>query len=75
MNLPGTNFGITKFTRNMLFDEKIGAIYLALGSTYFETASESGIYWDMYDMRDGGEIYADGKLIYRNGHMLLDTQP
>ena len=75
----GTNFGITKFTRNMLFDEKIGGtIHLALGSTYFETGgkNESGIHWDMLcDMRDGGEIYADGKLVYRNGHMLLDTQP
>ena len=72
----GTNFGITEFTRNMLFDEKIGGtIHLALGSTYFETGgkNESGIHWDMLcDMRDGGEIYADGKLIYRNGHMLVE---
>ena len=72
----GTNFGIKKFTRNMLFDEKIGGtIHLALGSTYFETGgkNESGIHWDMLcDMRDGGEIYADGKLIYRNGNMLVD---
>ncbi|NLJ25759.1 MAG: aminopeptidase [Firmicutes bacterium] len=72
----GTNFGITKFTRNMLFDEKIGGtIHLALGSTYYETGgkNESGIHWDMLcDMRDGGEIYADGKLIYRNGKMLID---
>lgn len=72
----GTNFGITKFTRNMLFDEKIGGtIHLALGSTYPETGgkNESGIHWDMLcDMRDGGEIYADGQLIYRNGRMLID---
>ncbi|NLA59003.1 MAG: aminopeptidase [Firmicutes bacterium] len=72
----GTNPGITKFTRNMLFDEKIGGtIHLALGNSYFETGGQnkSGIHWDMLcDMRDGGEIYADGRLIYRDGRMLLD---
>ncbi len=72
----GTNPGITKFTRNILFDEKIGGtIHLALGNSYFETGGQnkSGIHWDMLcDMREGGEIYADGKLIYRNGRMLLD---
>ena len=71
----GTNFGITKFTRNMLFDEKIGGtIHLALGSTYPETGgkNQSGIHWDMLcDMRDGGEIYADGQLIYKDGQMLV----
>lgn len=71
-----TNPGITKFTKNMLFDEKMGGtIHLALGNAYPETGGKntSGIHWDMLcDMRDGGEIYADGKLIYRNGEMLVD---
>jgi aminopeptidase len=72
----GTNFGIQKFTRNMLFDEKIGGtVHLALGSSYPESGgkNQSGIHWDMLcDMRQGGEIYADDELIYQGGKFLLD---
>lgn len=71
----GTNFGIDRFTRNMLFDEKIGGtIHLALGAGYPETGSTnvSGIHWDMLcDLRNGGEIYGDGQLIYREGKFLI----
>ena len=52
----GTNYGIPKFTKNMLFDEKLGGtIHLAVGSGYPESGSknESGIHWDMLcDMND-----------------------
>lgn len=72
----GTNFGIQKFTRNMLFDEKIGGtVHLAIGASYPESGgkNQSGIHWDMLcDMRQGGEIYADDELIYRDGKFLLD---
>lgn len=72
----GTNFGIQKFTRNMLFDEKIGGtVHLAIGAGYPESGSKnkSGIHWDMLcDMRQGGEIYADGELIYKDGQFTLD---
>ena len=71
----GTNYNITKFTKNMLFDEKIGGtVHLALGRSYPETGgkNESDIHWDMLcDMREGGEIYADGELIYKNGKFLI----
>jgi aminopeptidase len=71
----GANFGITRHTRNMLFDEKIGGtVHLAVGGGYPETGSknESAIHWDMLcDLRDGGEIYADGQLIYRSGRFQL----
>lgn len=67
----GTNFGITKHTKNMLFDEKIGGtVHLALGGGYPETGSknESAIHWDMLcDLRKDGEIYGDGQLIYKSG--------
>jgi len=67
----GTNFGIQRFTRNILFDEKIGgSIHVALGRGYPETGNtnKSAIHWDMIcDMR-GGEILADGTLIYKDGH-------
>ena len=66
----GTNYGIKKFTKNMLFDEKMGGtIHLALGSGYPETGSEneSAIHWDMLcDMADS-EIMIDGDLFYKNG--------
>ena len=67
----GTNFGIQRFTRNILFDEKIGgSIHVAVGSGYPETGSKnrSSLHWDMIcDMRGGGEILVDGTVIYRDG--------
>ena len=70
----GTNYGIQKFTKNILFDEKIGGtIHIALGAAYPATGSKnnSSIHWDMIcDMRNGGEIYADGELFYKNGKFL-----
>ena len=67
----GTNYGITQFTKNILFDEKIGGtIHLALGFGFPEAGgeNESAIHWDMIcDMRDDGCIYADGELFYERG--------
>ena len=67
----GTNYGITKFTKNMLFDEKMGGtVHMALGNSYPESGGKnrSAIHWDILkDMKKGGEIYADGKLFYKNG--------
>lgn len=71
----GTNYGIQKMTKNILFDEKIGGtIHLAVGQSYLQTGgkNESSVHWDMIsDMTDGGEIVADGEVIYRNGHFLI----
>ena len=71
----GTNNGIQRFTKNILFDEKIGgSFHLAVGAGYPETGSknESAIHWDMIcDMRDGGEIYVDGELFYRSGEFMI----
>lgn len=66
----GTNYGIRRFTKNMLFDEKIGGtIHLAMGSTYPETGgvNESGLHWDMLCDMSAGEITVDGELFYKNG--------
>jgi aminopeptidase len=67
----GTNDQIQRFTRNMLFDEKIGGtIHLALGNGYAVSGSEnkSAIHWDMLcDMREGGQIFIDGELFYDSG--------
>ena len=71
----GTNAAIQKFTRNTLFDEKIGGtIHMALGASPRESGgvNESGIHWDIVnDMRGGGKIYADGKIIYRDGEFAV----
>lgn len=70
----GTNYGIDRFTKNMLFDEKIGGtIHIALGSSYPECGpvNQSLLHWDMLcDMKNGGELYADGQLFYQNGKFL-----
>ncbi|MBE2199204.1 MAG: aminopeptidase [Anaerolinea sp.] len=67
----GTNYGIDRFTRSILFDEKIGGtIHMAVGGGYPETGSknESAVHWDMIcDMRDGGQIWVDDELFYENG--------
>jgi aminopeptidase len=71
----GTNDGIQRFTKNILFDEKIGgSFHMAVGAGYPETGSknESAIHWDMIcDMRDGGEIHVDGELLYRSGEFVV----
>ncbi|MBW2559184.1 MAG: aminopeptidase, partial [Deltaproteobacteria bacterium] len=71
----GMNKGITKFTKNMLFDEKIGGtIHMAVGAAYPETGgkNESSVHWDMLaDMTEGGRIYADDELIYENGEFTI----
>lgn len=62
----GTNRGITKFTRNILFDEKIaGTIHLAIGRAYKECGgiNESAIHWDMIKSMKPGKVIIDGKTL------------
>ncbi len=67
----GTNMQIQRFTRNILFDEKIGGtIHLAVGQSYAETGgrNRSSLHWDMIkDLRRGGEITIDGKPFMKDG--------
>jgi len=71
----GTNYGIQEFSRNILFDEKIGGtVHLALGKAFEEIGgqNDSALHWDMVcDMRQGGEAYADGELIYKDGKFVI----
>ena len=71
----GTNYGIDRFTKSILFDEKIGGtIHMAVGAGYPETGSvnHSTVHWDMIcDMRDGGQIWVDDELFYENGQFLV----
>ena len=70
----GLNDAVGVFTRNILFDEKIGGtMHFALGTAYPETGgtNRSGLHWDMIcDLRSGSEAYADGELVYRDGRFL-----
>lgn len=71
----GTNYQIQQFTRNILFDEKIGGtLHMAVGAGYPETGSKniSGLHWDMIcDLRNGAEVKADGAVVYRNGRFVI----
>jgi aminopeptidase len=71
----GTNFGITRFTKNILFDEKIGGtVHMAVGSGYPETGStnQSAVHWDLIcDLRAGGQVDVDGQPFLRDGHYVV----
>jgi len=67
----GNNYNIKRYINEVLFDEKIGGtIHIALGDSYEESGgkNKSRIHWDIVkDMKKGGKIYIDGKLVYKNG--------
>ncbi|MDO8426222.1 MAG: aminopeptidase [Deltaproteobacteria bacterium] len=71
----GVNYGIQKFTKDILFDEKIGGtVHLAVGRSYEDAGGKniSAIHWDMIkDLRKKGAIYLDGKAIQKNGRFLI----
>jgi aminopeptidase len=72
----GTNNGINTFTKNMLFDEKMGhCIHLALGFAPLpqEVGGKnlSSIHWDLLKDMRSGEIYVDNELIYEKGKFLF----
>jgi len=73
----GCNQNIQRPTKNILFDEKIGGtIHMAIGQSYLQTGGQnhSSIHWDMItDMRNGGEILADGKVFYRDGSFMVES--
>jgi aminopeptidase len=75
----GTNFGITRYTRNTLFDEKIGGtVHFALGAGYPETGNknQSGLHWDMVvDLRQGGYIEIDGAKVNVDGKFIREEWP
>src|SRR6266511_1778689 len=75
----GLNYEIDRFTRDILFDEKIGGtMHFALGSSFKRLGgrNDSGLHWDMIcDLRDEGEVYADGELVWKAGRFLREPQP
>jgi aminopeptidase len=75
----GLNYEIDRFTRNILFDEKIGGtMHLALGMGFEDLGGQnrSALHLDLIcDLRREGEVYADGELIWRNGRFLQEPRP
>ena len=70
----GLNYGITRPTGNILFDEKIGGtIHLAVGAGYPDSGShnKSAIHWDMIRSMKPGKAWADGKLVYEDGRFKI----
>ena len=70
----GLNYGIQKYTKNTLFDEKIGGtMHLALGQSLTEAGgvNESGLHWDIVCDLHEGKVYADGELCYEQGRFLI----
>lgn len=66
----GCNPKINKFTKNLLFDEKIGGtIHLALGAAYKDNGggNDSAIHWDIVKDMHNAKIVVDGKIIQENG--------
>jgi aminopeptidase len=71
----GTNYGITRFTKNILYDERIGGTFhLALGSGFGEAGgqNESSIHWDLISDATGEtEMHVDGELFYKDGRFVV----
>lgn len=70
----GTNYSIKRFTKNTLFDEKIGGtMHIAVGASLPESGgkNKSSVHWDMVcDTRRGFTVYGDGKPIMKDGRFL-----
>jgi aminopeptidase len=64
----GTNYRVDRFTRSILFDEKIGGtVHLAAGSG---GRNRSALHWDMIcDLRRDGRLTVDGEVLLRNGRL------
>jgi len=75
----GLNYEVDRFTQNTLFDEKIGGtMHFALGAGFADlgTKNESALHWDLVcDLREEGEFYADGELVWRAGRFLEQPEP
>jgi aminopeptidase len=71
----GVNYGIKRFSKDILFDEKIGGtVHLAVGRSYEEAGgkNDSAIHWDMIkDLRTGGTLYIDDRPVQKNGRFLI----
>jgi len=72
----GMNPKITKYTNNLLFDEKIsGTIHLAMGMAYKENGggNDSAIHWDLVKSMMKAKLIVDGKVLQEKGELKIQT--
>jgi aminopeptidase len=71
----GCNPGITRYMKNVAYDEKIdGTAHIALGNgfPFLDGENESAVHWDIVkDLRDGGRIELDGEVVQQDGRWLV----
>jgi aminopeptidase len=66
----GMNPKVDRFTKDLLFDEKIGGtIHLAFGNAYKDNGggNDSAIHWDIVKDMKKGKIILDGKVVQDGG--------
>ncbi|WP_138007672.1 aminopeptidase [Halalkalirubrum salinum] len=75
----GMNEGIDRFTRNMLFDEKMdGTVHLAIGRAYHWTVGEdreqnqSAVHVDLLKDMSEGRIELDGEVVQEDGEFVWE---
>jgi aminopeptidase len=75
----GTNREIDRFTKNMLFDEKMGeTVHMALGRAYEENVGEererndSAVHVDMILDTSNGRIEFDGEVVQEDGKFVWE---
>ncbi len=70
----GCNPRITRYMGNVYFDEKIdGTAHIAVGFGFPDLGgtNESALHWDLVkDLRNGGRIELDGRVVQQNGNWL-----
>jgi aminopeptidase len=71
----GCNPGITRYMKNVAYDEKIdGTAHIALGNGFPFLGGEnvSAVHWDIVkDLRSGGRIELDGEVVQQDGRWLV----
>jgi aminopeptidase len=71
----GCNPGITRYMKNVAYDEKIdGTAHIAVGNGFPFLGGEnvSAVHWDIVkDLRSGGRIELDGEVVQQDGRWLL----
>ncbi len=70
----GTNYGIQRFTKNMLFDEKLGGTFhfaVGRGIPQSKSLNKSAIHWDMLCDMAESEVTVDGELFYKDGQFAV----
>jgi aminopeptidase len=70
----GCNPAITRYTRNLLYDEKIdGTVHLAIGAglPIAGGLNRSSVHWDLVRSMRGSTLSLDGEVVLEDGRWLL----